>query len=253
MDTTLIKDAIDDIHNIYGLEESVLDRLSFSYYSHNRSGKREVKRIESDDSNSLLIGNRYLIDENGTQRSLTISDLSLFVKIPKNTEIERDTTCDSVFMLSTVHEVGRSIRESMHWVPPDEPIILFMDNAGGHGTNDTKKQYVSILMNEYKIQVEWQIPNSPETNLLDLGFWATLQAIVERMHRLKRMDTDALARTVNECFDMVESEKIDRIYDRWEYVLDLIIQGGGTNDLVESNRGLTKSLDTLPNVRRLYA
>jgi hypothetical protein len=108
-------------------------------------------------------------------------------------------------------------------------------------------------MNEYKIQVEWQVPNSPETNLLDLGFWATLQAIVERMHRLKRMDTDALARTVHECFDKVEPEKIDRIYNRWEYVLDLIIKGGGTNDLVESNRGLMKSLDTLPNVRRLYS
>jgi hypothetical protein len=66
------------------------------------------------------------------------------------------------------------------------------------------------------------------------------------------MDADALARTVHECFDMVEPEKIDRIYNRWEYVLELIIQGGGTNDLVESNRGLMKSLDTLPNVCRLY-
>lgn len=127
-----------------------------------------MKRIELEDSNNLLIGNRCLIDENGIQRSLTISDLSLYVKIPKNTELEQDNTCDSVFMLNSVHKVGRSIQGSIHWVQVDEPIILFMANAGGHGTNIAKEQYASILMEDYKIMVQWQIPNLPKTNLLDL-------------------------------------------------------------------------------------
>jgi hypothetical protein len=41
-------------------------------------------------------------------------------------------------------------------------------------------------------------------------------------------------------------DKIENIYKRWEHVLDLIIEGRGTNELVEQNCGLTKSLDDLP-------
>jgi hypothetical protein len=251
-DNTSIQEVLSEIHCIYGLEDSIIEKLCFSYYSHNSNGKKEVKRILSDDSNSLLIGNRYLTDENGSRRLLTISDLQLHVRIPSNTEIQRDTTCDSKFMLETVHDVGTSIRASMHWIHPDEPITLFMDNAGGHGTNLAKEEYVRILSKKYKILVEWQIPNSPDTNILDLGFWATHQAIVERMHRLKRMDADSLARTVIDAFRLVDRDKISRIYDRWEYVLELIVQGEGTNDLVESNRGLRKSLEGLPDVSRFY-
>jgi hypothetical protein len=67
----------------------------------------------------------------------------------------------------------------MYWVPQSVYITLFMDNAGGHRKENIKDQYVLILKEQYKIKVEWQVPNSPKTNLLDLGFWATLQAIVE--------------------------------------------------------------------------
>jgi hypothetical protein len=93
------------------------------------------------------------------------------------------------------------------------------------------------------------VPNLPKTNLLDLGFWATLQAIVERLHRLRRMDTDALARTFRDAFEQMDTNKVDGIYQRWEYVFDLIIHRKGCNDFVEKNRGLTKSLDVLPNVQ----
>jgi hypothetical protein len=46
-------------------------------------------------------------------------------------------------------------------------------------------------------------------------------------------------------FDIQCPDKIENIY-KGEHVLDLIIEGRGTNELVEQNRGLTKSLDDLP-------
>jgi hypothetical protein len=139
---------------------------------------------------------------------------------PKGAEVERDATCDTNFMLDSVHDVGVSIRSSMHWLSKDtQPIILFMDNAGGHGTNVAKMEYVRILKEEYNIIVEWQVPNSPETNLLDLGFWATHQTLVERTHRLKRMEANALSRSVCDVFHSIGSDKILRIYKHcWEYV-----------------------------------
>jgi hypothetical protein len=56
------------------------------------------------------------------------------------------------------------------------------------------------------------------------------------------MEVDALAQTVCDSFLLVDSNKIASIFKRWELVLTLIIKGNGTNDLVETCRGLTKSL-----------
>jgi hypothetical protein len=252
---TTIHNVVDDIQHIYGLADDVCANLCFSYKSHSKRGKKTINRILLDDEKEdrLLIGNRVVLDENGVSRRLTIDDLVLHVMTPKGAEVERDATCDTNFMLDSVHDVGESIRSSMHWLDRNtQPIILFMDNAGGHGTNDAKMEYVRILKENYNIIVEWQVPNSPETNLLDLGFWATHQALVERTHRLKRMEADALARSVRDVFHSIGSDKILRIYERWEYVLELIIRGEGTNDLVEMNRGLTKSLANLPDVARYY-
>jgi hypothetical protein len=244
--SSLISEVIDIIHDAYELDGAVSDNLCFSYVSTTNSNKRKVVRILQEDKNKYLLKNRKVREDGGADRLLTLADLVLYIHVPKDTEVEEDITCDSSFMMESVHEIGASIRSSMFWIPQSKNIILFMDNAGGHGKDVIKDEYVLILKNKYNVTVEWQVPNSPETNLLDLGFWATLQAIVERLHRLKRMSPDALSRTVRDAFDMMDCSKVNNIYNRWGTVLDLIIRGDGSNDLVERNRGLTKPLDLLP-------
>ena len=76
-------------------------------------------------------------------------------------------------------------------------LYIVLNNAGGHGTNKCVDEYVSMLQDDYNIMCIHQIPRSPFTNVLDLGVWATLQSEVERRYFLKRGDTDALVRTVN--------------------------------------------------------
>jgi hypothetical protein len=60
--------------------------------------------------------------------------------------------------------------------------------------------YVQILYDDYKIQLIWQIANSPGTNMLDLGAWVTVQCIVAHMHHGKRIQKDALCKTVYHAF-----------------------------------------------------
>ena len=58
------------------------------------------------------------------------------------------------------------------------------------------------------------------------------------------MRANALASSVQEAWDGFSSEKISRVHGRWLKVLQLIIKDHGKNDLVESERGLTKPLVT---------
>jgi hypothetical protein len=123
-----------------------------------------------------------------------------------------------------------------------------MDNAGRHGTNAVKDKYIRILNEEFNAIVLWQIFNSPEMNMLNLGACLTIQYIVAHMHRGKLVLKDALCKTVYHVFDSLESVKLSNIAKQWEYVLDLIVLVKGSNDFVKLCHGLTTSLADLPNL-----
>ena len=78
----------------------------------------------------------------------------------------------------------------------------------------------------------------------DLGVWMTIQSEVEELHQQRLMNEDALAESVIQAFDEFDRyTKLAAIASRWELVLDLIEEGKGGNELVESRRGtLTKTL-----------
>jgi hypothetical protein len=48
-------------------------------------------------------------------------------------------------MTNSINEIGKSIQNAYHFIPKTEIIYLFMDNAGGHGKNYIKDDYVSKL------------------------------------------------------------------------------------------------------------
>ena len=118
-----------------------------------------------------------------------------------------------------------------------------MDNAGGHGKREVRSNFVKILKERYNIQVTWQVPNSPETNMLDLGIFRALQSAVEKLHRDLVMVPDVLAATVERAFDGFNHVILNKVSERWKLVLDLIISGRGSNDLVEKHHGLKAKLE----------
>ena len=125
-----------------------------------------------------------------------------------------------------------------------EHIHLFIDNAGGHGTIEATDKYEKILHDDYYDISVWQVPNSPETNMLDLGAWMSIQLVVEKLHKQRLMNEMALADTVIEAFEEFDGYiKLAAIAKKWELVLDLIKEDNDRNDLVESRQGiLTKML-----------
>ena len=118
-----------------------------------------------------------------------------------------------------------------------------MDNAGGHGTIQAKSDFVSILQKEYNVIVDWQVANSPESNMLDLGAWMLMQSCVEMLHNNKVMEENVLTSGIRNAIFHLDWGVLQRIYDRWVKVLDLMLLGNGSNKLVETHQGKSEVID----------
>jgi len=208
-------------------------RLVLRYQSFTPAGKMSWKTLAS---NKSILSYQICQSVGATPRSVRISDLYLKVQRKNDDEYERDVSCDSDFMKDNMVQVGQAMREKFQWVDASTPLYLVMDNAGGHGKNDIIEAYRADLWNKFKVKIVHQIPRSPETNLLDLGLWCSLQNHVEKEHRFKtRSNKDALAHSIKAVWESWDASILQKVYDRWVKVLDLIIMDGGNNKMLNSH------------------
>jgi len=168
---------------------------------------------------------------------VTLEDVILQVRYRAGDIIEEEISCDSEFMLDVMDRVGKALRDSFKWVKPNEWIYLVMDNFGGHGTDEAWETFTMNLEEKYKVKIIRQCPQSPETNLLDLGIWMSIQTAVEKAMCMKRGDIQALVNAVNDAWDTRLSEKaFNNVYERLQNVLVMIDDDKGGNAKIEENR-----------------
>lgn len=170
-----------------------------------------------------------------------LENVDLVVRLRKGDMIIEDKTCDSKFMLGVMRQVGKRIREKYSWVPRSTPIVLQQDRAGGHGTKAAIEEYTNFLRDDYGVVLDFQPSNSPESNMLDLGVWRSLQSTVEKMHYEKRQNTVALFETMKKAWHEEFDESVltivhERLYD----VAQEVVRANGDNVSVEWTRGVTK-------------
>ncbi|GFH56775.1 predicted protein [Chaetoceros tenuissimus] len=229
-----VGDLLDNIVEHYGLDDNVSNFLCLQYKDFKRKNFRTVNLTRENEDEVIK---RQIKTAPDTYREIEINDLQLCVYIPKGTMVEVDCTCDSAFMLSVMDELGESVRNYYFWIPRDVKIYKVLDNAGGHGTDEVVRTYRDYLLEKYNIVLLHQVPRSPETNLLDLGIWMSIQSAVDRMSHGNRHDVDVVWRELIAVWDQYDSKKIEAVYKRWQKVLDLIILDDGGNRLVEKFRG----------------
>lgn len=89
------------------------------------------------------------------------------------------------------------------------------------------------------MRIIWQVPRSPETNMLeDLGVWMSIQCVVERTHRGRRCNHDALAKSVMDAWNQyLSQDAFKNVYKRLRVVLSCIQEDNGGNNKVEEKRG----------------
>ena len=216
----------------YELDDFVAERLEMSYISQTGGGTRKRVSLKAAD---LIESLRKYVD--GAEVPLSVSDLELHVVMQRGDVVEQDVTCDSKFMLDKVRSIGAAMRAKYHWIPETDKLYLVMDNAGGHGTNDAKKEYTRIL-GDLNIKIIWQVPRSPETNMLDLGVWMSIQSAVMKTHYLRKCSHDALAESVMNAWEnYLNIRAFTHVHGRLKVALVCICDDAGGNTTIEAKRG----------------
>ena len=111
-----------------------------------------------------------------------------------------------------------------------------MDNAGGHGSKSIIDEYTDNLNKDYNIEIIWQMPRSPYTNALDLGFQISLQSRVERMHFGKICSTKALVKYVKDAWiDPSSICILNKVFLRLKNVIYTIVKANESKYLVDTH------------------
>ena len=96
------------------------------------AGITKKKKLMNLGIGSVLANRTTKDNKTNSPSPLALIDVSLRVMHEKGEKRDKDCTCDSRFMRDAIHEVGKSIRDTFHFIPDVTPIHLQMDNASEH-------------------------------------------------------------------------------------------------------------------------
>ena len=142
------EDILNTVSSHYNLEHVVADRLELSYTTFiGIAGNIKNVQIDISTPNIFKLELRTDAENTVSKRNVLLKDLKIKVRYQQGDMVERECTCDSVYMSSAMRRVGEAMRAAYHWARQDTVLYLVLDNAGGHGTNECVRDYTNILKN----------------------------------------------------------------------------------------------------------
>ena len=119
------------------------------------------------------------------------------------------------------------------------------DNATSHIQDDDALFVAAQQEHDLDVRLYYQLPNSPDLNVLDLGFFYSLQSKVKKEE--KRNKGELIAR-VTECFAEYPHSKINCVFLSLQMVMEQIILCNGDNSykLQHINKEQLEQMDALP-------
>ena len=113
LNNMLVHKVLNIIRDAYIIEPG--HEICFSYKTYTATGKSyNWKHLKVGDG--FFLRNCQICSKSGKLRNLKIDDCILHRFIHAGTTLERDTTCDSKFMMTHIKLIGKSIREKYYWV-----------------------------------------------------------------------------------------------------------------------------------------
>lgn len=106
-------------------------------------------------------------------------------------------------------------------------VYVQQDNAKPHCSFNDKDVVTAGCKNGWTIQLVNQPANSPDFNVLDLGFFNAIQSL---QHQSAPETIDELIQAVEESFQKLEKEKLDNVFITMQKCFESAMMVGGGND-----------------------
>ena len=106
------------------------------------------------------------------------------------------------------------------------PIYIHQDNAKPHRVNDDPDLLEACSSDGFDMELINQPPNSPDTNILDLRFFASIQSLQDRT---RARTIDRLTDEVNLAWERAESAKLSQVWTSLQACTEQILLCGGEN------------------------
>ncbi|ETV90435.1 hypothetical protein H310_14779 [Aphanomyces invadans] len=104
-------------------------------------------------------------------------------------------------------------------------VVIQHDNATPHG-GITNEDLASVSTDGWTFVLRRQPPNSPDLNVLDLGFFASIQSL---QYKLVSRSVDDVIRATLVAFELCDSESLAKVFLTLQAVMRLIVEHGGGN------------------------
>ena len=101
-----------------------------------------------------------------------------------------------------------------------------MDNAKPHLLKDDPDVMLACKRGGWDIRLRYQPPNSPDLNVLDLGYFRALQSV---QYRSTCFNANQLIAAVNTAFDTMPANTLNSVFLTLQAVMELIMKHDGGN------------------------
>ncbi|XP_057517823.1 uncharacterized protein LOC130798740 [Amaranthus tricolor] len=120
--------------------------------------------------------------------------------------------------------------------PSDAPSIIFIqqDNARVHITNDDPIWQQNNRQGGLTFILTQQPSNSPDCNILDLGFFRSIQSL---MHKKMPKNMNELIKAVEDPFEELHPKTLTNVWISLQHNLNEILKVKGSNDYVQPHLG----------------
>jgi hypothetical protein len=133
------------------------------------------------------------------------------------------------------------------WPPAyrQQPILIQQENARPHCAVIDQQFSEAVAAQGWDIELVCQPPQSPDLNVLDLGYFAAIQCL---QYKKNPKSVDDLMQAVYESFDELEGHKLNYIFLTLQCVMQEIILNNGGNDykLPHMNKAKLERNNELP-------
>jgi len=145
--------------------------------------------------------------------------------VTQNVEINRDRYRDYLR-----DKVFPAIREK--WPDRNARVIVQQDNARPHVPVDDPEILALGSRPErgdrgIQIEMRCQPPNSPDLNVLDLGFFNSIQSLQDKIFC---KDIDSLIQATEKAFEDQDKYILEKVWLSLAAVMELIMENSGSND-----------------------